>query len=169
MGAAIALLSPTLAAAAPSGDEYLPKVPKAAGKEVVANPNQGEGASVLEPTIRGSEPTDTSDTSETSGSSVPAASPKKTKKPADKKEKREPAHATILPSSSGDDGSSGGSTLFNPIILLVMAAVVAAAVAMILRRRQDEGSGRHERESDGARGPHPTPDGEIVAGGDEAV
>jgi hypothetical protein len=51
----------------------------------------------------------------------------------------------------------------------VIAGVVAATVGMILRRRQDEGSGRPEREGDGARGPHPTPDGEIVAGGDEAV
>ena len=173
MGAAIALLAPSLAAAAPSGDEYLPKVPKAAGKEVVANPEQKEGASVLEPTIRGSEPTETTEetsgSSESSGSSEPAASPQKPKKPADKEEDREPAQASIVPSGSDDDDSSGGSTLFNPIILLVIAGVVAATVGMILRRRQDEGSERPEREGDGARGPHPTPDGEIVAGGDEAV
>jgi hypothetical protein len=171
MGAAIALLSPSLAAGAPSGDEYLPKVPKAAGKEVVANPEQKEGASVLEPAIRGSEPTDTTEetsgSSGSSGSSEPAASPQKTKKSADKEEKRESAQASILPSSDDDDSS--GSVLFNPIILLVIAGVVAATVGMILRRRQDERSERAEREGDGARGPHPTPDGEIVAGGDEAV
>jgi hypothetical protein len=161
------------ALAAPSGDEYLPKVPKAAGKEVVGNPEQGAGASVLEPTIRGASSSSASEGS--SGSSVSSGSSgasgeatKQEKQPAAEKRNRQPTQAPIVPASAEDDSS--GSTLFNPIILLVIAGVVAAAVGMTLRRRQgEEPAGRGEAVTDEAKGPRPTPDGEIVAGGDEAA
>jgi hypothetical protein len=162
------------ALAAPSGDEYLPKVPKAAGKEVVGNPEQGAGASVLEPTIRGASSSSASEGS--SGSSVSSGSSgsttdeatKQEKQPAAEKRNRQPTQAPIVPASAEDDSS--GSTLFNPIILLVIAGVVAAAVGMTLRRRQgEERAGRGQAVADEAKGPRPTPDGEIVAGGDEAA
>jgi hypothetical protein len=51
-GAASVLLSAP-ALAAPAGDEYLPKVPKSAGKGVVATPQGGAGSTILEPKTRG--------------------------------------------------------------------------------------------------------------------
>jgi hypothetical protein len=160
----VTLLPTSSAPATPSGDEYLPKVPKAAGKEVVANPEQGAGASVLEPTIRGASSSSASEGS--SGSSGEAA--KQENQPAAEKRKRQPTQAPIVPASADDESS--GSTLFNPIILLVIAGVVAAAVGMTLRRRHgEEPADRGQAVAAEAKGPHPTPDGEIVAGGDEAA
>jgi hypothetical protein len=166
----VTLLPTSSALGAPSGEEYLPTVPKAAGKEVVANPEQGAGASVLEPTIGGASSSSASEgsgvSSGSSGSSGEAT--KQQKQPPGEKRKRQPTEAPIVPASAEDDSS--GSTLFNPIILLVIAGVGAAAVGMTLRRRQvEEPAGRGEAVADETKGPRPTPDGEIVAGGDEAA
>jgi hypothetical protein len=168
LGLAATLISVALAApayAAPAGDEYLPKVPKAEGKEVVANPKQGAGASVLSPSVRGATPPTASATSDSSHTSSGAE-----KQPKDKHAKRaKPSANTVAPASSSSDG--GGSAIFNPIILLVIAGVIAAAAGMTLRRRQDGGDQPSDGEGDApdhTKHARPTPDGEIVASGEKA-
>jgi hypothetical protein len=166
LGAALTLL-PASATAAPSGDEYLPKVPKAAGKEVLADPQPEAGGSVLAPEIRGAPSTDSNDSSQPSESSE---SPAKAKKPAeDKSKSKESNDLAIAPADSDSDDNSSGGTVVNPIILLVIAGVVAAAAGMTLRRRRADEQPGAEKGHGGPAEPHPTPDGEIVAGGDEAA
>jgi hypothetical protein len=169
----IALATPAFAE--PAGDEYLQSVPKAQGKEVIANPEQRAGASVLSPPVRGSEEPSTSETGQTGSSAGDEKRP--TTKPAKNDEKRpttKPAKkAKILanpaaPAQSPSDG--GGSNIFNPIVLLVIAGVIAAAAGMTLRRRQDgpkeiDGGERAPEQMKNAR---PTPDGEIVASSEKS-
>lgn len=137
----VALAAPALAA--PAGDEYLPQVPKAAGKELATG--QNGGGTILEPAVRGA--------GQNGGGSGD---------PAD-------GAGALRPASAGDSGS-GSSALFDPIVLLVIAGVVAATAGMMLRRRQadgpaPEGPGGTPRETSSER---PTPDGRIVNGEDDA-
>ena len=153
---ALALATPAVAAAAPAGDEYVPSVPKAAGKELVANPKQGSGASVLEPQVRGAE-------------TASGGSSGKPDKKNDSGTKRKTVKQIVAHTGqdSGSGGDSGG-TIFNPVILLVIAGVIAAGAGMIIRRRHgdsgDAGGAPRPAPPPSAR---PTPDGEIVAGGDK--
>ena len=154
----LAALAPAASAvAAPAGDEYLPKVPKAAGKEVVGNPQQGEGASVVSPTVRGT-------SSDTGGSGNGKAKQSKNSK----QNKQNNAQAPPLaPAADTGDSSGGGNALFSPIVLLMIAGVVCVAVAMVMRRRkvktlQYRAAKRRKRSAKSSR---PTPEGEIVGSG----
>src|SRR3954454_22149603 len=100
VAAAVCLGLAAPALAAPAGDEYLPKVPKAAGKGVIANPEQGAGASVVAPPVRGS------------GNDTPSDNKAKDSKPNKDAVSIEPVGTS---SDSGDDGS----TLLSPVILLM--------------------------------------------------
>ena len=77
---------------------------------------------------------------------------------------------SIAPASVSDEDSSSGAfdTLLDPIVLLLIAGVMAVAVGMTLRRRQGDEEGQDGDRSlrDPATVP-PTPDGEIVAGGEQ--
>jgi hypothetical protein len=133
----------TPALAAPAGDEYLPKVPKAAGKELATGENGG--GTILEPGVRGA-----GQNGDGSGGGDPAQG------------------AGSLQPASAADSDSGSSALLDPIVLLVIAGVVAATAAMMLRRRQADGEvpdrpGGTPRETSSER---PTPDGRIVNGED---
>lgn len=134
---------------APAGDEYLPAVPKAAGKELATG--QNAGGTVLVPAARGAQ--------ENGGDRRNAA--RKSRGAGDSAQSIDPA------SSSSD--SSGTGALLDPIILLVIAGVVAATAGIMLRRRG------HDTESPAAAGDasarasaRPTPVGKIVNGGEEA-
>jgi hypothetical protein len=151
----------------PAGDEYQLKVPKASGES--ESHNRGSGAS--EETSSSSETTTTD--SETQGA-APAGGgggdPGKGEG-AEAKKDPDPAPTPIsgAPASSSDDSSD--STLFSPVALLLIAGVLIAVVGMTLRRRNTGGDERQE--GTGASRPErgktpPTPDGEIVAGGDQA-
>jgi hypothetical protein len=161
----VALAAPAFAA--PAGDEYLPKVPKASGNSAA----QSSGAGVS-----------------SSGTGSAASQPPSSGGPAaggsanaDAKQGKKGADAGLAPiggepaSSPSEDSSD--STLLSPVAILLIAGVIIAAVGMTLRRRnadsQDDdddqdgdgpgaaGSGRPEPGKTA-----PTPDGEIVAGGD---
>jgi Mg-chelatase subunit ChlI len=182
----IALATPALAA--PAGDEYLESVPKAQGKEVIANPKHRAGASVVSPPVRGSAEPRTRETGQTGSSAGdekgPSTKPAKndekraTTKPAKNDEKRattKPAKAAkILANPAAPAGSpseSGGNSIFNPIVLLVIAGVIAAAAGMTLRRRQDGPEDQidvREHAPEQMKNPRPTPDGEIVAGSEKS-
>jgi hypothetical protein len=163
LAAAIALAFAAPALAAPAGDEYLPKVPKAAGGS--ASHDQGSGAN----SSAGSEPSDTgSSDSQSQGAAVPAGGGKPPSD-GDKQGKTggeaAPAPIVSAPASSSDDSSD--STLFSPVIILLLAGVLIAAVGMTLRRRNAEADERQEGPRSGRSEPGntpPTPDGEIVAG-----
>jgi hypothetical protein len=135
--ASLALAVPALAA--PAGKEYLPKVPKSAGQQVVAHGTEGPGGTVLEPKARGAGGKNGGDS------------------------KADPNATGAVDTSSGDDS---GSTIFNPIVLLMIAGVIAGAVGMTLRRRQGSRPATEGNpETDVQPRARPTPDGEIVAGG----
>jgi hypothetical protein len=167
LAAAISLALAASAYAAPAGDEYLPKVPKASGNS--ASHNQGSGASVNAASSAGSTTTETqaSSTSAASNSSSTGGGGTKSRKQGGNQRNPAPAPVTAVPASSSDDSSD--STLLSPVIILLVAGVILGAVGMTLRRRntgantpgEEPGSGRH-----GAGQTPPTPDGEIVAGGD---
>jgi hypothetical protein len=145
----LALAAPALAA--PAGDEYLPKVPKAAGKGVIANPEQGAGASVVAPPVRGS------------GNDTSSDNKAKDSKPNTDAVSIEPVGTS---SDSGDDGS----TLLSPVILLMIAGVLCVAAGMIVRRRRgtvSERGAEANREQRRKTAP-PTPEGEIVGSGEKA-
>jgi len=137
-----ALATPALAA--PAGDEYLPKVPKAAGKELATGQN-GDGT-ILEPAVRGAGQNGDG----AGGGGDPAQ-----------------GSGSLRPAAAGDSGS-GSSALLDPIVLLVIAGVVAATAGMMLRRHQADGEvpaspGGTPR---GTSSERPTPDGRIVNGED---
>lgn len=135
-GMALALVG--TAAGAPAGDEYLPQVPKAAGKGVVAGEETGPGATILSPEVRGREGADAAELMRQ------AASPDGS-------------------GESSDDSGGAGDTLLDPVVLLLIAGVAAATVGMTLRRRQalahEPGPEGAAREAGSAP---PTPSGEIV-------
>ena len=102
-----ALAAPALAA--PADEEYLPKVPKAAGDEVVAG--EGEGSTILSPKARGAEDGRRRGRGRGAKQSVPWPEARTTT-------------------------SGPADTLLDPIVLLLIAGVIAAAVGMTLKRRQ---------------------------------
>jgi hypothetical protein len=159
---AIVAASAVPASAAPSGQEYLPKVPSATGHQP-ADDAQPSGGSVAPSTT----------TTETT-SSTPVAKDKKTDK--GNGAKKESTNANAVPVSSDDSGSSGGgSSALLPVVLLIAAGVIITAVGMTLRHRGgddpetgDGGPGRNQPVKGDTPNARPTPDGEIVAGGENA-
>jgi hypothetical protein len=165
--ASLALVSSALAASA--GDEYLPKIPSSGA----GSSGGGSGDSTASGSTSGASPA--------LGASGVAAleaqgngeQPPKAHKHAKKGHKSDRHQSVALTSNPGGGGGDGsGSILLNPLVIAMIAAVVAAAVGMTLSRRQgdDPGTERERRpggrlETDGPR----TPDGEIVAGPDQAT
>src|SRR3954471_10732299 len=167
LGAAICAVLAAPALGAPAGDEYLPKVPKASGNSSPQNQNPGSSAG------SSSSGTGTTDTTETQAA-VPAAGGGDSGKGNGKQPKSSaganaPAPIAGAPASSTDDSS--GSTLLSPIVILLIAGVLIAAVGMTLRRRNADGSDEADpvgSDPPGRGKTPPTPDGEIIAGGDKA-
>jgi hypothetical protein len=149
-----------IALAGPAGDEYLPKVPQAAGSASAHSASGGSGETTLPQSTTGG---NGSKSSNDQGNG--------------KKKKDDAANQAVPAGGSGSGGGGGddssGSILLNPIVLLMIAAVIAAAVGMTLRRRQlGDGEGDPDSQRDpgasGAGSPR-TPDGEIIAGRDKAA
>jgi hypothetical protein len=168
----VAALSLGLAASAqagPAGDEYLPKVPQAGSAGSGGSGGSDGISSSATPTT--TLPIGQSDDAQGKPTEKKAA--KRSKKRAPNQSKKQEAVIPIS-GSGGSGGDSSGSILFNPIVLLVIAAVIAAAVGMTLwRRRAEEAEGDREGTPDqisgsSERGGPRTPDGEIVAGPDQA-
>jgi hypothetical protein len=128
-----AVAAPALGA--PAGDEYLPKVPKAAGSAVGG---KGSGSTIFVPEARGTKNGDGGSRDQEAGS-------------ADRE-------------GSGNDSSDATDTIFDPVVLLLIAGVIAAVAGMVLRRRHSRGSdsGPERVRRDQADAPR-TPDGEIVS------
>lgn len=142
----LAATAPALGASA--GDEYVPKVPSAAGDEAAASDSGGSGTAGVAPV-----------TGSTGG--------KFSKGKKQGKDSGPQAGATPTEAgSSGDDSSGVLDTLLDPIVLLLIAGVIVTALGMTLRRKQggDEDAKAARAPRDPATTP-PTPDGEIVAGG----
>jgi hypothetical protein len=146
-----------IALAGPAGDEYLPKVPQAAGSASAHSASGGSGETTLPQSTTANGSKNSSDQG--------------------KGKKKDAANQAVPAGGSGSGGGGGndssGSILLNPIVLLMIAAVIAAAVGMTLRRRQlGDGEGDPESQRDpgasGAGSPR-TPDGEIIAGRDKAA
>ncbi|MGH2957575.1 MAG: hypothetical protein ACRDL6_11350 [Solirubrobacterales bacterium] len=154
---ALALAPATPALGAPAGDEYLPSVPKADGKESPAKGNGGSGSAAGAPA-----PQDTGAPPADSGGEGSGKDSGK-----DKAQKVAKAGAApIIPvdqTSSSDDSSGALDTLLDPVVLLLLAGVAITAIGMTMRRRQavagDAGGERATRELGSAP---PTPDGEII-------
>jgi hypothetical protein len=149
--------------AGPAGQEYLPKLPDAGGSQ--SGSGSGGGAtqsSAAAPSAATGEPTDGA--SEEGGTGKERSRDKGAQGAS-----ATPAVATEP--ASDDDGSSG---LLNPVVLLIVAGVIIAAVGMTLRHRaagiEDTATdgGRSARDRGEAPSARPTPDGEIVAGGDQS-
>lgn len=156
-----AALSAVVAApgwAAPSGDEYLPKVPSATGHQSSAGGSQGES------TVSTDAPPSTAT------DSTPSAT-QKSKHDGQQRTKSEKKTKTTaaIPAGSSDGGSSGGGSSMVPIILLIVAGVIVTVVGMTLSRRRGMQAEPSDRDGNQLERPNarPTPDGEIVAGGDE--
>jgi hypothetical protein len=168
--ASLVLVSSALAASA--GDEYLPRIPDS-GSSSSGSGNSGGSTPGLPPAS-------VSTATVTPQADGSAPQPRKTQKPAKKGHKDHTGHkanrkpALALASDPGGGGGDGsGSILLSPLVIAMIAAVVAAAVGMTLSRRQGDHEGAEgERRPKGGRmekdGPR-TPDGEIIAGPDQAT
>lgn len=160
----LVLVSSALGASA--GDEYLPKVPSLAGSS--------SGAASSGATTSGSSHSSASTGTVSPQSDGSAQQAREAHKPAKKGDKsnRHQQAVTLASGSGGGGGDGSGSILLSPLVIAMIAAVVAAAVGMTLSRRagddaetESEGPPRGRTETDGPR----TPDGEIIAGPDQAT
>jgi hypothetical protein len=135
LAAVISLAVTAPALAAPAGSEYVPKVPKAAGEEILRG-KQGPGGTVLSPEVRGNGRTTNSAQTSSSGDDDV---------------------------SRGAAAPGAADTLLDPVVLLLVAGVGAAALSMTLRQRryvsEDPEADRMASDPDSAPA---TPDGEIV-------
>jgi cell division protein FtsN len=145
--------------AGPSGDEYLPKVPSATGHQATSDGSQGESSGL------------TTTSTSTSADPTPSATPRNGKSNDKQQAKGTKTETTAaIPAGSNDGGSSGGGgSSMLPVVLLIVVGVVVTVVGMTLTRRRGVQSetptgGENQTERPNAR---PTPDGEIVAGGDK--
>jgi hypothetical protein len=162
----IAFIVPVSSAlGASAGDEYLPQLPDSGGSSLGAG-SAGGSTSGSSPASAG-----TGTVAPQTDGSGPQA--RETHKPAKKGHKSNRQQALALASDPGGGGGDGsGSILLSPLVIAMIAAVVAAAVGMTLSRRagddaetESEGPPRGRTETDGPR----TPDGEIIAGPDQAT
>jgi hypothetical protein len=167
--ASLVLVSSALAASA--GDEYLPKIPES-GSSSSGSSSSGAGSSGG--STPGSSPASASTATVTPQADGSGPQARETQKPAKKGRKSNRQHVLALASDPGGGGGDGsGSILLSPLVIAMIAAVVAAAVGMTLSRRQGDhegAEGEHRpkggrMETDGPR----TPDGEIIAGPDQAT
>lgn len=144
LATAVSLALAANALGAVAGDEYVPSVPGAAGKEVVRNGEKGSpGSSILSPEVRGSK----SDSKSGDGSDS------------------EDENGVAGAASSGGGDSGAGGTLTDPVALLVIFGVGAATLAMTLRRRRSPEAETAGGPAGRNPGSHPPPpDGEIVGG-----
>jgi hypothetical protein len=145
----VALAAAAPAMAAPAGDEYLPKVPKAAGKELAAG-QDGAGGSILEPAVRGAQGTGDQKNGDQNGDT--------------------PDSAALGSAGSSSGGGSGADALLDPVVLLVIAGVLAATIGMTLRRRQSDLGQSAAGGDDASRktsNDRPTPDGGIDGDDDD--
>jgi hypothetical protein len=141
-----ALASPVFAG--PAGSEYLPKIPQS-GANSSAGVEHTETSSLPEP------------------QDEEATQQKKSKRDTDGTAR---SALPVSPASSGDDGSSG-SILLSPVVILMVAGVIVIAVGMTMRRRQTRSLKYLAKKHQGQGPPRharPTPEGEIVGGGDQA-
>ena len=148
LAVAITLAIAAPAIAAPAGSEYVPKVPKAAGEEILRG-TQGPGGTVLSPEVRGADAAKTTASGEASSGT-------------------DGSDANGSDTNVGETGAAGtapgaADTLLDPVVLLLIAGVAAAALSMTLRQRH---SASEEPDPGGAAsdsGSAPaTPHGEIV-------
>lgn len=161
--ASLAVVSSALAASA--GDEYLPTIPSS-GASGSGGGTSGGSTSGVSPTSKSAGVAALD--AQGNGDHTPKAH-----KPVKKGGKSHREQSVALTSDQGGGGGDGsGSILLNPLVIGMIAAVVAAAIGMTLSRRHghDAGTERERRpggrlETDGPR----TPDGEIVAGPDQAT
>ena len=162
--ASLVLVSSALATSA--GDEYLPKIPDSGG-------SAGAGSSGAN--ASGSSPSSASTgtgTPQTDGSGQQARETHKSAKKGGKSNRQQGLTLASDPGGGGGGGDGSGSILLSPLVIAMIAAVVAAAVGMTLSRRggddaetEGEGPPGSRLEADGPR----TPDGEIIAGPDQAT
>jgi cobalamin biosynthesis Mg chelatase CobN len=163
LGLAAVLAFSSAAIAAPAGDEYLPKVPDAAGNQAAGAKGGGDLNSGTGETTSGSSETAGSDTGATT--KAEGDRDQKGKKADEDRDDSKTAPATGTRSSGGGGGGSSGLI----VLVLIVAAVIVVAGGMILRHRAGLTEGEGEDHGDGP-GPggtpsaRPTPDGEIVAG-----
>jgi hypothetical protein len=142
-------LGTTAYAAAPASQEYLPKVPKAAG-------GQGAHAGTAEAGTSGSAGAGESGNDKGSGKAAG----------------NHQASAGSTDSGSSNDNTSGLSdTLFDPVVMLIVGGVIVIAIGMTLvRRRGQEEPGQHDSRPRGTAATAPqTPEGEIVSGGERPI
>jgi hypothetical protein len=168
----IAFIVPVSSAlGASAGDEYLPQLPVSGGSSLGAA-SSAAGSS-------GGSTSGSSPASAGTGTVAPQTDggdpqARETHKPAKKGHKSNRQQALALASDPGGGGGDGsGSILLSPLVIAMIAAVVAAAVGMTLSRRKGDHEGAEgERRPRGGRmeadGPR-TPDGEIIAGPDQAT
>jgi hypothetical protein len=165
----IAFIVPVSSAlGASAGDEYLPKLPDSGGSSLGGS---SSGAGSSGGSTSGSSPASAATGTvapQTDGSGPQA---RETHKPAKKGRKSNRQQALALASDPGGGGGGGdgsGSILLSPLVIAMIAAVVAAAVGMTLSRRKGDHEGAEgERRPKGGR--TETPDGEIIAGPDQAT
>jgi hypothetical protein len=147
LAAAIPLALAAPALAAPAGSEYVPKVPKAAGEEILRG-QQGPGGTILSPEVRGADADETS----ASGNDEAAGG-------------ADGIGTGAAGTATGAAGAAPGAadTLLDPVVLLLIAGVAAAALSMTLRQRHSvpEEPDAGEAASDPGSAPA-TPDGQIV-------
>lgn len=152
LAAAISFALAAPALAAPAGSEYVPKVPKAAGEEILRG-QQGPGGTILSPEVRGADAGQSSTSGGDEASQGDGVS--------------QGGNSTATGAAETATGAAGApgaaDTLLDPVVLLLIAGVAAAALSMTLRQRHSVSA---DPDGDGVAsdlGSAPaTPDGEIV-------
>jgi hypothetical protein len=153
--------------AAPAGDEYLPKVPEATG-----NQSGGGGGADADAPAQSSSAAGATDAVDEPTGGARAEGRNAKEEPTGKGEREASATPVVATETASEDDDSSG--LFDPVVLLLVAGVIVAAVGMTLRHRAAgmeataTESGRSARDRGEAPNARPTPDGEIVAGGDKS-
>src|SRR5262249_2050104 len=83
------------------------------------------------------------------------------------------AAASSAPASPSPQSDSSGrsDTVFDPVVMLIVAGVLTIAIAMtLMRRRGGDGEEKADRKPrDATAMAPPTPEGEIVGGGERTI
>jgi hypothetical protein len=141
----LALAAPALAA--PAGSEYVPKVPKAAGEEILRG-EKGPGGTILSPEVRGADAAKTSASGEASSGTNGSDGN---------------GSANVSQTGAAATAPGAADTLLDPVVLLLIAGVAAAALSMTLRQRHSVSADPDAGGAASDPGSAPaTPDGEIV-------